>query len=889
MLFSQVKLNGVVNDSIGSPLQMANVIAVNQKTKTIESFKITNPKGEYSLNLAENTTYQITVSYIGKKNIQIEISTNATDIIRNFHLLEDSTDLDEVELTYKIPIKIKGDTLIYNADSFKNESDKKLEDVLKRLPGVEVTKDGEIKVQGKVVNTIMVEGKRFFDGNTKLATKNIPANVLDKIEILKNHDNVAQLSQLRDNSENVAINIKLKEGKKNFWFGDVMIGGGPSERYIIHPKLFYYSPKKSVNIITDFNNIGDAPLSSNDLSRFSGRFNDVHQKSGTLFNVESTDYGSLALRNNQAKSIDSKFIATDLNYSPSQNWDLSGFAIFSSNITQTIEKSLRQFTQTETNANQIEDETTTNDKRQKSKLGLFKLSSVYKPDSKEQLNYNAFASFSKKSTYKDFYSSVLKDIDETNKQNPYKITQGLDYYYTLNDKNILAFESQYLIQKEDPFYNAILAQTSLFPFADNLGLDQAQSNYNVNQKHLVKTNKFDAKLDYWYVLTKRSNLNFTLGTLLSKQQFNSEIFQILDNGTVNNLTDAEAPIKNDVSYRFNDIYLGLRYRLKTGIFTISPGFTLHNYVSKNTQFENSSRHNFFQFLPNFNTIVKFNNSESIYFNYKIQTRFTDVNKLAEGLVLNNYNSLFRGNRDLENSLSHDLNLSYYVDRNLFKSGQYMSLFTSINYNKAINAFRNKINPDGVLQLSSPFNSNFSDENLSVNLQMARYFWELKAEIGSSISYSKYNQVFEEVVTLNEAITQSYNFALSTSHNKNKPNIEIGYNLIINEYNQGDSNSKFNTDRLFMNFDANFLKAFIFKLDYSYYNYKNQTQHLNSYSFLNANLAYQKKDSQWEYKISATNIFNTKSINQDRTNEFYTSSSQYFIQPRYLVLSLTYNL
>ncbi|MCK0130754.1 hypothetical protein MWU59_04475 [Flavobacteriaceae bacterium F08102] len=120
------------------------------------------------------------------------------------------------------------------------------------MSGFEITKDGEIKFEGKTITQIKVEGKRFFDGSTKLASKNIPAGVLDKIEVLKNHDEVAQLGGVRDNSENVAINIKLKEGKKNFWFGDLMAGGGLDERYIFHPKLFYYSPKKSINVITDF-------------------------------------------------------------------------------------------------------------------------------------------------------------------------------------------------------------------------------------------------------------------------------------------------------------------------------------------------------------------------------------------------------------------------------------------------------------------------------------------------------------------------------------------------------------------------------------------------------------------------------------------------------------
>ena len=98
--------------------------------------------------------------------------------------------LDAVELVYEMPVSVKGDTLIYNADSFKNGTERKLEDVLKKLPGVEINDDGQVEVEGKVVSKVMVEGKDFFDGDTKLATKNIPANAVDKVQVLKNFSEV---------------------------------------------------------------------------------------------------------------------------------------------------------------------------------------------------------------------------------------------------------------------------------------------------------------------------------------------------------------------------------------------------------------------------------------------------------------------------------------------------------------------------------------------------------------------------------------------------------------------------------------------------------------------------------------------------------------------------
>ena len=231
--------------------------------------------------------------------------------------LKEGTQLKELEIVYEMPVSISGDTIIYNADSFKNGTERKLEDVLKKLPGVEVNKDGEIEVEGKKVQKIMVEGKDFFDGDTKLATKNIPADALEKIQVLRNYNEVSNLKGLENNEENVAINIKLKQGKKNFWFGDMMAGigigmGNKVDRYIVNPKLFYYNPKFSINVIGNKNNIGELPLTAQDYFKFTGGFKNMMRKGGSSFNVVSNDLGIMGLRNNQAANIESSFGAATL-------------------------------------------------------------------------------------------------------------------------------------------------------------------------------------------------------------------------------------------------------------------------------------------------------------------------------------------------------------------------------------------------------------------------------------------------------------------------------------------------------------------------------------------------------------------------------------------------
>ncbi|MEQ9580617.1 MAG: carboxypeptidase-like regulatory domain-containing protein, partial [Arenibacter sp.] len=215
----EITLTGIVKDSTGVGVDMANVIAINTETKALESYGITNHSGLYKLNLKAGSNFNVRVSYLGFKTEEFSFTAPTADVNKDIVLYEQTNQLDEVEVTYEMPISVKGDTIVYDTDSFVTGTEKKLKDVLANLPGVEINDDGQIEVEGKKVTKVMVEGKDFFDGDSKLAADNIPANALDKIEVLRNFNEVTQMKGLTNDTDNVALNIKLKQGKKRFWFG----------------------------------------------------------------------------------------------------------------------------------------------------------------------------------------------------------------------------------------------------------------------------------------------------------------------------------------------------------------------------------------------------------------------------------------------------------------------------------------------------------------------------------------------------------------------------------------------------------------------------------------------------------------------------------------------
>jgi hypothetical protein len=888
--YGQVKFEGVVTDSSKVAFELANVIAINQETSGLESYGITDPQGKFKLELGINGTYEIQVSYVGMTTFKETLSTKQSDIVKDY-ILQPENALDEVELIYEMPVSIRGDTVVYNADSFNTGTERKLEDVLENLPGVEINEDGQIEVEGKVVNKLMVNGKDFFDGDTKLATKNIPSKAVDKIQVLRNYSEVGQLSGVRNNQDNVALNIKLKEGKENFWFGDVTTGTGiapENELYLLQPKLFYYSPKYSLNFIGDLNNTGEVALTRRDIRGFGGGFRAPSSSSGTNINLGDNSLNFLTTQEN-ALEIENKLATGNFSYSPNKGLDLSGFLIYNSSRILSREASFVQYTNPDLG---IPDEVIEESGRERSNQALLKLSASYQPNINNQLNYDVLGRTSNDSQTQNSFSSVLGNTSQLEEVTPYSINQNINYYYTLGETNIFAFEAQHLMKNEDPFYNAVLendpnGENAFDTTAEALGLDTSLTNYDIGQNRRIKSNQLDAKLDYYKILNAKSNINLTLGTILSRQEFNSNIFQFLSDGSKFNPTPIinDGLAINDTEYNFTDIYLGLHYRLKTGMFTITPGFSVHAYGNKNIQFGETFGDNFFRVLPDFETRIQFKKSESLTVNYAMQNQFTDVTRLAQGLVVNNFNSIQFGEPDLQNALSHNVSL-LYSSFNLFN---YTNVFARAAYTSNIDQVRGLTNFENVIRTSTFFNSNFADENVSVVGRVQRTFGKVRASLNANFNYSKINQFIQGEQSLNEGFTQTYTPGIRTNF-KVAPNINFRYRYSVTNNNQGSRETTFVTNAPSVDFDAYIWKSVTLRSNYTYTNQDNGTGDSQSFQNWDASLAYRKdRDSKWEYEIKATNILDIESQVRNSANDLSVFTSETFIQPRFLTFRVVYTL
>ncbi len=901
---AQIKYTGVVKDSIGEPLEMANIIALDTVAKTIASYGFSDANGSFKLDLKKNTIYNIKISYVGFKEISEFVKTNTTNITKNYTMYEDNM-LDGINIVAKMPVTVKGDTIIYNADSFKNGSERKLKDVIDKLPGVEINDDGQIEVEGKAVEKIMVDGKEFFSGDTKLATENIPSNAVDKIQVLRNYGDVNQLKGVQNNQDRVAINIKLKEGKKNFWFGDILAGAGDSPDtglYLFQPKLFYYTPKYTINVIGDVNNMGEVVIGRREARNFGGSFRSQSPSNGTNISTPDAGIGILNASARNANRIETKLSALNFSYSPNSKLDLSGYLIWSGNSNGQRNINSIDYVDPDT-----PDDVVDNTTDQTSNIGLFRFSTIYKKDFNNQLNYNITGRLTNEFRTDNVNSQVLSDITETERATPFTINQDFSYFYTASEKSIFALEVQHLLQDEDPFYIASLENDpnnndndpdgdmppdGFDDAAESLGLDRSLTFYDLEQDRRVKTNQLNAKLDYYYILNQKSNLNFVAGTILSNQSFNSEFFQLgttnIPNPEIDGIEDEQ--INNDTEYKFTDIYAGLRYRLKTGIFTITPGFTAHSYNSNNTQYGTEFfQDTFFKVLPEFEAIAQFKRSESLRFTYKQEVNFTDVSQVARGIVANNYNSFFAGNSELLNASFHNVSLNY-SSFNLFNNS---SVFARINYRKTMDQVnRNTIfEPGSVVSSSTSINSPLDNESFTAFASLSKTIRKITARLGGNFSYNKSYQFINSLENTNENISRGINTRIGTNFTK-APNVSLRYNVNFNDQSNTarTQDVKTVTHTPSINFDAYIWNSLTLTADYSYTDQIQDGESTNTFSILNAKLAYRKnRDAKLEYELIGSNLLATGSQVSVNQSIIAFTTNERFILPRFISLRLRYQL
>ncbi|OEK07006.1 outer membrane beta-barrel protein [Roseivirga misakiensis] len=868
---------GQITDTLGVPLQFANILAMDTVKNSIAAFGVTDPRGNFRLTLQEGKAYKIKISFIGFLPVESMIKAyDNTSAPLSIALRENSKQLGDVEVVTEMPVLIQGDTITYKADVFTKGNERKLGDVLNELPGFEVNEDGQVKVEGQTINKLMVDGKEAFGGDTKLMTKNLPANVVDKVQLLKNFNDVAPLSSVNQ-SEAMALNIMLKEDKKNILFGDLTAGAGPENRYLGHANAFYYSPKTSLNFIGGANNVGKLTFTMSDYFRFSGGLGGFAGRSGSGLRLSSNNLGFPVAERNNAQELKNETLAFNFNSTPSKSWNISGFAI-GSKVNNTLGSVSRRNYILQTGDNQ---EILTSATNTRSNAGLFKFNTKYTPNPLLQVGYDALVRISDSeniTTQNSEFGGINNAIGGVTAQQPWSIQNQLSAFYAADDKNVLSLEASYEYKFQDPLYDL---STSERPFASLITLSD-DNPFNILQSRVIKTNNQEAILNYYRILNKTNHINLSVGNVYTEQSMTSDLVQLVND---NEFDLGNPDLINDVDYRFQDYYAGVTLKTKFGRLLFTPSLNLHYYQIENVQRGTTERFDKTLLLPSVSARYKFSSSHSLSFNYNPRAEFTDIQNLARGLIVRSYNSLFGGNPILKNSFYHNLSMNY----SNFSMYSFFNLYGGLNYSKRFDDVSNIIQFNGLERVNTPINIDVANETMSGNINADKRFDSFSINFSGRVSRSISNNFIGDILNENVSFQQTYTTGLSTTFFK-KLNIDIGVEKTFNRYDGNNISNRFENDKPFIKMDVRFLKGFRLDVDYEYNNYQNKANDIQSdFEILDVELTYRKGKSPWEFRVEGMNLLNTTGIRRDSFSESLISTYEYFIQKRYWLLSIVYDL
>lgn len=274
-------------------LESATIHLERAKDSSVVTYTISDKYGKFKLN---NSTYDdklnLYISYIGYKTYfkQIHIDKEIIDL-KTILMTIDDNQLDEVVIKSKAPITVKKDTLEFNVKSFKTKKDATVEDLLKKLPGVEVDEDGKIKVNGKPVNKILVNGKPFFGDDPTITTRNLTKEIIEKVQVVDTKTKSEAFAGEEGDKENKTINLTIKEENNKGQFGRLSAGKGTDDRWEFAGIVNLFDNDRRLSVLAGGNNTNSPGFSFGEIRKMFGGGNSMSMSSNGSFSIDGRSFG----------------------------------------------------------------------------------------------------------------------------------------------------------------------------------------------------------------------------------------------------------------------------------------------------------------------------------------------------------------------------------------------------------------------------------------------------------------------------------------------------------------------------------------------------------------------------------------------------------------------
>lgn len=894
-------VTGIVVDTAGNAkLHNATISILNAKDSTLYKFTRAGINGGFSIGPVKKGKYILLLTY-----------PEYADYVYPFTIdsIKTSFDFNQINMKLKAnllkeviikgqgaAIKIKGDTTEFNAANYTIQPNDKIEDLLKKLPGIQIDQNGKITAQGKTVPKVLVDGEEFFGDDPTLVTKNLRADMVDKVQLFEKSSDQAAFTGVDDGQKTQTINIKLKDDKKNGYFGKLNSGLANSNFYEGQGMFNWFKAKQKFSVYGNASNTGRTGLGWQDAEKYGGGSSNVeYMEGGGMAIYYSSDdvwsgeyYGEgIPVSRSGGAHYDTKWNGDKQNINI--NFKLADLGVTGDKNTLTQNNLPSGIINT--NSNQQTD----------NHLFKQKLDLMYqiKLDTTSNLKINIDGTLGNSDSVNDFLSEgrrgenntllnrSKRSVDNKGNESNFNFTAfytkklkktGRNYSLKLSQK-VIKNDGEGFLKSTNEFFdaNGSLTNTEI--------IDQFKTN-------ATKTASFNSNITYNEPLTKGLALVLNYGLTLN----NNKAIRNSFNATIpGNYSELDQEFSNDFSSNqlINLAGAVFNYKNKKTVITWGTKLSAVNLDQLEAYTNNSFNRSFVNFLPQASYQYKFSAQKSLKLNYAGNTQQPNIDQLQPLKVNTDPLNIPLGNPDLKPAFKNNFNISYnsykiITDQNIYLSGNFgftgneivnntvtdnqgRSIFQSINLTN-----KTPINYTSFAYISRKI------KQLGINLQ-------LNLSISGNTSYNYVNS------NLNKTTSTSFNPRLGLSkYVENKFNADFSFGPF---YSSQQASLQKNISNSGWGATGNgyfevFLPAKIqLKSDVSY-QYSPKTQSFNeNFEQLIVNCAIEKsflKSSSFKMALKVNDLFNQNSgFNRFATANMITQSNYVTIK-RYFMYSLTWD-
>ncbi|WP_294069730.1 TonB-dependent receptor [Proteiniphilum sp. UBA1028] len=723
---SETSISGkLIDEETEEPVPLASVRVLQRADSAFVTGKASNAEGLFTIPV-KSGSYILHISFIGYNDVyrDVQVTSSHPNVkLGNIILSNDNIMLSETVVTAKAPeITVKGDTLEYNADSYKVTESAVVEDLLKKMPGVEIDNEGKITVNGKEIKKILVDGEEFFSNDPKVASKNLPAKMVEKLQVLERRTEMAQMTGFDDGEEENVINLMVRPGMKEGLFGSAFAGYGSKERYEGNAMVNYMKDKDQYTFlggINNTNNAGFSDLASSMFGSMGGRGG-----RGMMFGGQDGIATSANLGGNFSKQFTPKLkFGGNVRYGYTDNNVLSN--VFTQNLLSA--------------GNTLEEESNVaNNKSQNFNLD-FRLE--WDPDSLTKIIFRPQVSFynNNRNETGDFLtvSELTGDTINHGESDYFSEGKGKDMSFNLDASRQLGKEGRVLsvqlrgqtgdsdnegTSKSGTFYNGTRPNDIIDQRFTNVNSSQSWRGY-VSYVEPIGTNNF-LQLAYQY------RQNFSESDKDTRSRDESGNYTVLD-------TLYSKRLENN----FVNQELEVNFRSVREKFDYLFGFSMQPSSSRSKTFIGSDikydgKQDVINYAPMAQLNYRWSRTHNLRIRYFGNTDQPSVSQLSPVVDVSDPLNISYGNPNLKPSFQHRLNIRYQISNpekassfNAFINGGYLTndivraTITNVNTGRKMSTYQNVTgnwNANGRIMFNVPlknikfsvFSMSFASYNLT---------------------------------------------------------------------------------------------------------------------------------------------------------------------------------